>query len=136
MSVRLMHPSEDAEVVAMMRVLLPEAGEYDLSDEMVYVWQRPDGSLGGFASFSLRSWAEGCVSTPVPYIEGWWVSPDLRQQGVGRELLAAIERWCREQGYLELGSDAEIENSVSFQAHVALGFEPTLQLQFFRKRLS
>ncbi len=120
----------------MMRDLWPEAGKYDFSDETVYVWQRPDGSLGGFASFSLRPWAEGCVSTPVPYIEGWWVAPDLRRHGVGRALLSAIERWCREYGYEELGSDTEAENTMSAHAHVALGFEPTIRLQFFRKRLS
>jgi aminoglycoside 6'-N-acetyltransferase I len=131
-----MQPNETSDVIAMMRALWPAAGEYDFTDETVYVWQRPDGSLGGFASFSLRPWAEGCVSTPVPYIEGWWVAPDLRQQGVGRELFAAVERWCREHSYIELGSDAEIANTVSIQAHIALGFEPTIQLQFFRKRLS
>ncbi len=135
MPVRLMQPAETSGVITMMRALWPEAGEYDFSDEMVYVWQRPDGTLGGFASFSLRPWAEGCASAPVPYIEGWWVAPDLRQQGIGRELLGAIERWCREKGYVELGSDAEIANEVSIQAHVALGFEPTMKLQFFRKNL-
>lgn len=69
------------------------------------------------------------------YVEGWWVAPDLRQQGVGRALFTAIEGWCRKHGYLELGSDAEIDNAVSLEAHVALGFQPTLRLQFFRKRL-
>ncbi|MEW5979743.1 MAG: GNAT family N-acetyltransferase [Acidobacteriota bacterium] len=136
MSVRLMRPGETSEVVKMMRVLWPDVRDYDFNCETVYLWQRPDGSLGGFASFSLRPWAEGCDSAPVPYIEGWWVAPDLRQQGVGRELVAAIELWCREQGYTEVGSDAETANAVSIQAHGALGFEPTLQLQFFRKRLS
>ena len=136
MSVRLMRPDEVSNVITMMRALWPAAGEYDFSDETVYVWQRPDSSLGGFASFSLRPWAEGCASAPVPYIEGWWVAPELRQQGVGRELLAAIERWCREHGYVELGSDAETENDVSIQSHVALGFEPTMKLQFFCKSLS
>lgn len=135
MSVRLMRPAEVPDVVAMMRALWPDAGEYDFSDETVYVWEKPGGGLGGFASFSLRPWAEGCESTPVPYVEGWWVAPDLRQQGVGRALFTAIEGWCREHGYLELGSDAGIDNAVSLEAHVAFGFQPTLRLQFFRKRL-
>lgn len=33
MSVRLMRPGENSEVVAMMRSLWPEAGEYDFSEE-------------------------------------------------------------------------------------------------------
>lgn len=135
MTVRLMRLAEAPDVVAMMRALWPGAGDYDFTDETVYVWERPGGALGGFASFALRPWAEGCESTPIPYVEGWWVAPDLRRQGVGRALFSAIERWCHEHGYVELGSDAEIDNTASLEAHVALGFEPTLRLQFFRKRL-
>ncbi len=130
-----MQSAERPDVLSMMRALWPDAGDYDFSDETVLVWERPAGGLGGFVSFSLRPWAEGCESTPVPYIEGWWVAPDLRRTGVGRALIAAVERWCREHGYLELGSDVELDNAASLEAHVALGFEPTLRLQFFRKRL-
>lgn len=54
----------------MMRELWPTGGDYDFSDERVLVWERESGDLGGFVSFSLRPWAEGCDSTPVPYIEG------------------------------------------------------------------
>lgn len=135
MSIRERNSTDTPELQAMMRALWPDSGEYDFSDETVFVWQRADGHLGGFASVSLRPWAEGCVSTPVPYVEGWYVAPDLRGQGIGRALLAAIEQRCRDHGYVELGSDAEPGNVLSHRAHVALGFEPTLQLQFFRKRL-
>jgi aminoglycoside 6'-N-acetyltransferase I len=135
MSIREMVPGDRPHVQAMMLDLWPEAGTYDFTDETVFVWQRPEGHLGAFASVSVRPWAEGCDAAPVPYVEGWYVAPDLRGQGIGRALLAAIEEWCRARGYPELGSDAEIGNMPSRQAHVALGFEPTLQLQFFRKRL-
>jgi aminoglycoside 6'-N-acetyltransferase I len=123
----------------MMRALWPTEVDYDFAGETVLAWEREGPGargLGGFVSFSLRPWAEGCESTPVPYIEGWWVAPDLRGAGVGRALLAAVERWCIAHGYTELGSDVDVENTASLQAHAALGFEPTLRLQFFRKRLS
>ena len=119
----------------MMRSLWPASDRYDFSGETVLVWERDSGGLGGFISFSLRPWAEGCESTPVPYIEGWWVAPELRHRGVGRALVAAVEQWCLRHGYAELGSDVELDNEVSLRAHAALGFEPTLRLQFFRKRL-
>ena len=135
MPVRPARPSEIPAVTEMMRALWPGAEEYDFSDETVLVWERDEGGLGGFVSFSLRPWAEGCDSTPVPYIEGWWVAPDLRRSGVGRALIATVEQWCRRRGYRELGSDVEVDNVVSLEAHAALGFEPTLRLQFFRKRL-
>ena len=134
--VRLMRPDEIPAVTEMMRALWPDATDYDFTEETVFVWERPIGGLGGFASLSIRPWADGCETMPVPYIEGWWVAPDLRRMGVGGALFAAVERWCKARGYRELGSDVEIENATSLAAHKALGFEPTLRLQYFRKRLS
>ena len=72
----------------------------------------------------------------MPYSDGWWVAPDLRARGAGRALVDAVERWCLERGYCELGSDVDFDNETSLYAHAALGFEPTLRLQFSRKRLS
>ena len=136
MSVRPSRAEDLAAVSAMMRALWPTSEAYDFGGESVFVWQRDDArELGGFISFSVRPWAEGCESAPVPYIEGWWVDPDLRGAGVGRALVNAVERWCLDHGYRELGSDVELYNDVSLRAHAALGFEPTLKLQFFRKKL-
>ena len=120
-------------VVDMMRALTSE--EYDFGDEVVFVWERDDGSLGGFVSLSLRPWAEGCEAEPVPYVEGWWVDADIRRLGIGSALMRAAEEWCRTNGYMELGSDADVGNEISIRAHRAMGFEPTLRLQFFRRRL-
>jgi aminoglycoside 6'-N-acetyltransferase I len=130
-----MRPDELPEAVAMMHALWPTSTEYDFGGEAVFVWERERGGLGGFVSFSLRPWGEGCDSTPVPYIEGWWVAADLRRSGVGRALVDAVEHWCRQRGYEELGSDVDIDNDTSMHAHEALGFEATTRLQFFRKRL-
>ena len=110
----------------MMRALWPASAHYDFTDETVFVWERPTGGLGGFV----------CDCTPVPYIEGWWVAQDLRRAGIGRALIEAVEQCCREHGYTELGSDVEVDNAGSVKAHADLGFESTLQLQFFRKRLT
>lgn len=63
------------------------------------------------------------------------MAADLRGSGVGRALISAVEEWCWANGHCELGSDVELGNPVSLQAHAALGFEPTLRLQFFRKQL-
>lgn len=135
MPVREMRPDEVPQVTDMMRALWPGGDSYDFPGETVLVWERDTGELGGFISFSLRPWADGCDSSPVPYVEGWWVAPELRRTGVGRALVAAVEHWCRENGYRELGSDVELDNDASLRAHAALGFEPTVRVQFFRKRL-
>ena len=50
--------------------------------------------------------------------------------------MEAVEAWARERNFVELGSDVESDNLSSLSAHVSLGFEPTLGLQFFRKKLT
>src|SRR5438093_892257 len=65
-----------------------------------------DSALAGFIELGLRSVAEGCSSSPVPYVEGWYVEAAARRRGIGGALMHAAESWCREQGYREFGSDA------------------------------
>jgi len=92
-------------------------------------------TLVGFLELGLRSYAEGCTSSPVPYVEGWYVEPDWRRRGVGGALMQAAEAWSRAGGYTELGSDTEEVNRLSRTAHAALGFEEVETLVIFRKPL-
>lgn len=101
----------------------------------VFVLERDSGGLGGFIELNLRNWAEGSLADQVPYIEGWYVDPDLRGQGCGKELVEAAERWAVENGFDELASDAELENTSSIAAHKALGFEEVEKLVCFIKIL-
>lgn len=112
-----MREDEQPMVLAMMKALWPDCGDYDFRDERVFVWERESGSLGGFASLSLWPWAEGCTSEPCPYIEGWYVAADLRRHGIGAALIRAVEEWCMRNGYNELGSDVELDNEGSLRAH-------------------
>ena len=89
----------------------------------------------GFAELSIRNYAEDCVTDRVAYLEGWYVVPGARRQGVGRALIAAAEQWARAQGCTEFGSDAVIDNEISAAAHRALGFTETAQIRCFRKQL-
>lgn len=95
-----------------------------------------DGHLVGFAEFSLRPYAEGCDSSPVPYLEGWYVVPDARRIGYGRALVAAFEAWAREHGFREVASDVLLDNTDSQQAHEALGFQEVERLVVYRKDLT
>ena len=93
------------------------------------------GELVGFVEAALRDWAEGCRTRPVGYIEGWYVAPEHRRRGVGRRLVEAAEQWARSRGCTEMGSDAEIANTLSHRAHAALGYEEVERVVSFAKRL-
>jgi aminoglycoside 6'-N-acetyltransferase I len=58
----------------------------------------------------------------------------LRGSGIGRQLIAAAERWAIKHGLTEIASDAELENEASIRAHEALGFHVTFRLVHFLKR--
>ena len=69
--------------------------------------------LVGFLELGLRSVAEGCTSSLVPYVEGWYVAADGRRRGVGGALMQAAEKWSRARGYTELSSATEAVNRLS-----------------------
>jgi aminoglycoside 6'-N-acetyltransferase I len=103
--------------------------------EEVFFAERPGGGLRGFLEAALRSRADGCDSTPVGYIEGWYVDEDVRRQGVGRALVGAAEEWARSKGCRQMASDAELWNTVSHRAHRALGYGEVARLVLFKKDL-
>jgi len=95
-----------------------------------------DGRACGFAEAVLRrDYVNGTGSSPVGFLEGWYVAPEARKQGAGRALVAAVERWTREQGCTELASDALLDNEAGHRAHAACGFGETERVVYFRKRL-
>jgi GNAT superfamily N-acetyltransferase len=101
----------------------------------VLVAERPAGGLCGFVEASVRPFAEDFTTRPVGYVEGWFVDPDVRRQGIGRRLVKAAEEWAAVHGCVEMASDALLENAVSHKAHKALGFEESGRLVHFHKRL-
>ncbi len=145
MNIRLYRPTDYPEWLRMRLALWPDGSEESWRAEIaeiladpqqpVFVAESPDGRLGGFIEISLRKYADGCDSSPVGYIEGWYVDADLRQLGIGARLVRAAEDWARSQGCTEMASDTEIENLISFQAHLALGYEESERLIHFRKSI-
>ncbi len=108
------------------------AGQFGLDCALV---AEIDERLVGLAELSVRPWAEGCSTSQVGYLEGWYVAPDYRRSGVGRELLAASERWARDRGCREFASDATSDNQVSRDVHLACGFREVGLIRCFHKAL-
>ena len=94
------------------------------------------GHLIGFLEVDLRSHADGCdPSRPVGFIEGWYVDPEWRGQGIGRQLLDAAEDWARSHGCLEMASDTWIDNELSQRIHEAAGYTVVDRCVHYRKSL-
>jgi aminoglycoside 6'-N-acetyltransferase I len=89
----------------------------------------------GFAELYIRPFANGCLGKPVPFLEGIWVNAEHRRSGVGKALVDAVFRWAQKRGYEEIGSDANIQNTVSHQCHLGWGFMETERVVYFRKEL-
>lgn len=148
--IRPVAAGDRAEWLRLLKALYPEhpeaehAGEVDaflggvpapvLLPSAVFVGERSDGRLAGVLELSVRSYAEGCAGA-TPYVESWYVDPDVRGQGIGAALLAAAEQWAREHGYRELASDTDLTNEASQRAHRALGFAEVERTVHFRKAL-
>jgi aminoglycoside 6'-N-acetyltransferase I len=89
----------------------------------------------GFAELSIRNIVDGCATDRVAYLEGWYVVPESRHQGIGRALIHGAEQWAIRQGCAEFGSDSEIDNDVGHAAHLRSGFQETGRVRTFRKKL-
>lgn len=94
-----------------------------------------DGRPVGMIETRIREYGEGCETSPVGYIEGWFVYPELRGQGIAGALTQAAEDWARGKGCTEMASDTWLDNEVSIRAHVKLGYYEVERLVHFVKQL-
>jgi aminoglycoside 6'-N-acetyltransferase I len=144
--IRELRTDEKDTWLGLRELLWPDFSRDDLTTEQAVILDDPhrnhvfvsaleSGELVGFVEVSLRDWAEGCSTHPVGYIEAWYVKPRHRRGGVGRRLIEAAERWATSRGCVEMGSDAELGNEVSRQAHGALGYTEVIRAVLFRKRI-
>ena len=139
-------PHEHEAWLRLRELLWPDHEKEELSLECREILANPDqnavfvarsesGELVGFVEAALRDWAEGCRTRPVGYVEGWYVTPEHRHRGVGRRLVEAAERWAVSRGCTEMGSDAELANTLSHRAHAALGYSEVERVVAFAKKL-
>jgi len=144
--VRELDPKRDmAEWLRLRQGLFDESTDEEHQQEMAEILAEEDGcvlvaerpsstQLAGYLHVGTRKYAEGCDTSPVAYLEEWFVDANVRRQGVGRALVAAAEAWALQNGYIELASDTLIDNNVSLASHLALGFrEVERQINFIKK---
>jgi aminoglycoside 6'-N-acetyltransferase I len=148
MNVRAAESRDIGHWSAMRHALWPDATREGLRGDLIaffegksiyiaaaFIAERDDGLPLGFIELNLRPYAEGCESSPVPHVEGWYVIPTARQSGVGTALMHAAESWAIAHGYHELTSDTTDQYPLSVRAHTANGFKEVERLIAFRKQL-
>ena len=147
MDIRLIQRSDRDDWLLMRTALWPDSSDDHAREidhyftgtspciDQVYVCDIGDDTAVGFVELRIRNYAEGSNEIEVPYVEGWYVGPGFRRQGAGALLMAQAERWAKGLGYSEMASDAEIDNSRSIAAHLALGFEEVERAVCFLKKL-
>ena len=146
-SVRPVEPKDAPDWLSMRRILWPEGFDehsWEIDQFFAGRWREPSavllaedsaGRAIGLAELSIRTCAEGCRTNRVAYLEGWFVVPEARRQGVGRALVGAAETWARSQGCTEFASDTQPTNTGSSAAHRALGFIEVGAVLCYRKEL-
>lgn len=121
-----------AEHLAEMQSFLDEPAKY-----VQFLAHGADGRPAGFVEAALRTdYVNGTDTSPVAFLEGLYVAPACRHQGIAAALVAAVAAWAVDKGCSELASDALLENTASHAMHAALGFEETERVVYFRKRLA
>ena len=144
-TIRRATPEDKPEWIRMRQGLWPNAPleylDFDLddlladSDAGIFVASNADGKPLAFIEASLRDYGEGCETSPVGYIEAWYVDHHLRGQKLGKEMVRVAEEWAREKGCTEMASDTWLENEVSITAHLKMGYEEAERLVHFVKKL-
>lgn len=121
--------TSDAEHIAGMADAIAR-GHY------VRLARAPGGQALGFVEASKRTdYVNGTSTSPVAFLEGLYVVPDARRQGVARALVEAVVKWASDEGCTELASDALADNRAAHAVHRALGFKETERVVYFLRAL-
>jgi aminoglycoside 6'-N-acetyltransferase I len=124
-------PADRAEHLPEMQELCEQPGRY-----AQFIAYSSAGEPQGLVEVALRSdYVNGTESSPVGFLEGLYVDPAFRKQGIAALLVETAEQWVRKQGCTEMASDALLDNTTSHAMHCALGFEETERVVYFRKPL-
>lgn len=89
----------------------------------------------GLTEAGIRDYGEGCETSPVGYLEGWFVQEEYRGKRIAGIMTQAAENWMREKGCTEVASDTWLDNEPSIRAHVNMGYHEVERLVHFVKRL-
>lgn len=133
------------ELTSMALALWPDNNSKELQEEFAELLESEKDKLFlcvngqdsvAFIHLSIRSdYVEGSSSSPVGYVEGIYVKPEFRRQGISKRLVQAGEQWCRSMGCTQMASDIEQHNTASYDFHLSIGFTEANRIIAFIKEI-
>jgi aminoglycoside 6'-N-acetyltransferase I len=135
---------DKAEWFRMRKGIWPEAPDeymtFDMdeilaNDDYFVIFACDDGKPIGLTEAQIRDYGEGCETSPVGYLEGWYVQEDYRGKRIAGIMTQAAENWIREKGCTEVASDTWLDNQPSIRAHLNMGYTEVERLVHYVKRL-
>ena len=105
-------------------------------DKECFLVFAPSGQACAMIEVTLRNIVDGCLTSPVGYIEGIYVAQEHRGKGLSRRLMRTAEQWFRDKGCREIATDSEIHDVEAQQFQRHMGFTETFRIVEFRKTLA
>lgn len=143
-TVRPVAAGDHAQWLRMRKILFDDLDNTFHETEMAIYAAAPDkhcliaeasGVCAGFAELSLRNVVDGCLSSPVGYVEGIFVVPEARGRGVSRALIEHAVAWFDRQGCREMATDTLAGDTAAQAFHRQMGFTETYRIVQFRQTL-
>lgn len=107
---------------------------YQSDRQKILVAKTSNQERVAFSIFSIRTdYVEGAVQTPTGYLEGIFVEPAFRKTGIAKEFIQLGEKWCKENGCRQIGSDTWLTDTASRRFHKSVGFWEEEELVHFLK---
>lgn len=104
---------------------------FDSLDWFCYFLTVENNKIIGLVELSSRNIVDGCLSSPVAYIEGLYIEEKHRGKGSGKEAMGTIHHWCKQKGFTELAADTELANLDAQKYFNAVGFKETYRVVEF-----
>lgn len=86
-----------------------------------------DHQLAGFCSGAIMHYPPAHAAGPFGYIQDMAVSEKFRRQGIGRQLVRALENWFTTKGLNRIELNVLLKNPLAVDFWRALGYSPFTQ---------
>src|SRR5579859_2045450 len=110
---QLDYPSAADSVKNRFRIISTDAAH------QVFVFETDRGNIGGWIHVASHRLL---FAEPFAEIVGLVVDNARRQQGIGRKLLEAAERWARERGHREVRLRSSVTRADAREFYLSQGF--------------